>query len=93
MLKSIEATAGETETATLTNEAEASVVDRAVTGDKLLQRLGKYRQELHVLGEMGATIACDISVTRTELGYEPEIELFEGMRRSIRWCIEQGVEL
>ena len=69
------------------------VASMAVVGDKLLQRLGKYRQELHVLGEMGATIACDISVTRAELGYEPEIELFEGMRRSIRWCLAQGVEL
>jgi nucleoside-diphosphate-sugar epimerase len=65
----------------------------AVTADRLLQRAGQYQQQLHVLGEMGATIACDISSSQTELGYEPVVELYEGMRRSIRWCVENGLEL
>ncbi|MGH9272286.1 MAG: NAD-dependent epimerase/dehydratase family protein, partial [Ilumatobacteraceae bacterium] len=34
----------------------------AEKADQLLQRRGKYVQQLHVLGEMGTTIACDISV-------------------------------
>ena len=42
---------------------------------------------------MNHTIACDISVTRRDLGYEPTVELYEGMCRSIRWCVEQGIEL
>ena len=29
-------------------------------------------QQVHVLGEMDKTIACDISVARAELGYEPD---------------------
>lgn len=66
------------------------VADRA---DRVLQARGLYRQELHVLGEMDKTIACDISHTREVLGYDPEIELLEGMRRSIRWVREQGVEI
>ena len=65
----------------------------AELGDRIVQRLGRYQQQLHVLGEMNHTIACDISVTRTELGYQPHVELYEGMRRSIRWCLEQGLEL
>jgi nucleoside-diphosphate-sugar epimerase len=65
----------------------------AELGDRLLQRLGRYQQQLHVLGEMGHTIAVDISRSTAELGYVPQIELFEGMRRSIRWCGEQGIEL
>ena len=69
------------------------VAGGAVAADKLLQRFGKYKQEIHVLGEMGATIACDISVTRSELGYDPEIDLLEGMRRSIRWCQARGIDL
>ncbi len=69
------------------------VAGGAVAADKLLQRFGRYKQEIHVLGEMGATIACDISVTRTELGYDPEIDLLEGMRRSIRWCQSRGIDL
>ena len=65
----------------------------AELGDRVLQRLGRYQQQLHVLGEMNHTIACDISSTRAELGYEPRVELYEGMRSSIRWCVEQGLEL
>jgi nucleoside-diphosphate-sugar epimerase len=65
----------------------ARVVDRA------LQEYGLYSPQLHVLGEMGATIACDIEHTRAELGYEPEVDLREGMRRSVRWCLTQGVEI
>lgn len=65
----------------------------AELGDRVVQAMGRYQQQLHVLGEMNHTIACDISVTRADLGYEPRVELYEGMRRSIRWCIEQGLEL
>ena len=65
----------------------------AELGDRLVQGLGRYQQQLHVLGEMNHTIACDISVTRRDLGYEPQVELYEGMRRSIRWCVEQGLQL
>ena len=37
--------------------------------------------------------ACDITRARVELGYEPQVTLLEGMRRSIRWCREEGIEL
>jgi nucleoside-diphosphate-sugar epimerase len=59
----------------------------------VLQRTGLYQQQLHVLGEMDHTIACDISRSTAELGYVPQVELYEGMRRSIRWCLDQGLEL
>jgi nucleoside-diphosphate-sugar epimerase len=65
----------------------------AEVADGLIQRRGRYHQQLHVLGEMGNTIACDISVAQAELGYEPSVALEEGMRRSIRWCVAQGIEL
>ena len=65
----------------------------AERADALIQRTGRYIQAVHVLGEMDKTIACDISVARAELGYEPRVELEEGMRRSIRWCVEQGLTL
>jgi nucleoside-diphosphate-sugar epimerase len=61
--------------------------------DRTLQRTGRYNQQLHVLGEMNKTIAVDISAAQRDLGYEPEVELYEGMRRSIRWCLDQGIEL
>lgn len=61
--------------------------------DRVLQGRGIYHQEFHVLGEMDKTIACDIGHARAVLGFEPTVDLHEGMRRSIRWCIEQGVEI
>jgi len=65
----------------------------AEAADALVQRSGRYHQQVHVLGEMNKSIACSIDAARWELGYEPAIELYEGMRRSIRWCVERGLEL
>lgn len=61
--------------------------------DGLLQQRGLYMQALHVLGEVKDTIACDISRARAELGYEPATNLLDGMRASVRWCLERGERL
>jgi nucleoside-diphosphate-sugar epimerase len=61
--------------------------------DGILQRSGRYNQQFHVLGEMNKTIAVDIDAARRDLGYEPAVALHEGMRRSIRWCLDNGIEL
>jgi nucleoside-diphosphate-sugar epimerase len=45
---------------------------------------------VHVLSEMNKTIACSIDQARRDLGYEPAVDLYEGMRRSIRWCLAEG---
>ena len=58
--------------------------------DRVLQANGRYGQALHVLGELKDTIACDISRARAELGFEPGGGLLQGMRDSIRWCLERG---
>jgi nucleoside-diphosphate-sugar epimerase len=65
----------------------------AAAADRFLQSRGLYVQALHVLGELKDTIACDISRARTELGYEPQTSLVDGMRTSIRWCLERGERL
>ncbi len=65
----------------------------AEMADALLQGRGRYSQALHVLGELNHTIACDITRARVELGYEPTVGLEEGMRASIRWCLEHGERL
>jgi nucleoside-diphosphate-sugar epimerase len=69
----------------------AGVVAEKVDG--LLQGQGRYLAALHVLGELKDTIACDVSASREELGYEPAVSLYEGMRTSIRWCLERGFQL
>ena len=61
--------------------------------DGMVQGTGRYIQQLHVLGEMNKTIAVDIDAARRDLGYEPAVELYDGMRRSIRWCLENGIPL
>ncbi len=70
----------------------ASFICRIV--DHIQQALGLYITEFHVAGEMDRDIACDISKAQRELGYKPEVELEEGMRRSIQWAREkQGLEI
>ena len=64
------------------------VSDIARYTDFAFQKLGIYLQKIHVLSEMNQTIACDISKAENLLGYKPKIKLEEGMRRSIKWCIE-----
>jgi len=54
--------------------------------DGFLQSMGLYNQYIHVAGESTSNIACSIVKAEKELNYKPEIELEEGMRRSIEWC-------
>ena len=61
--------------------------------DSLVQMTGLYWQDVHVAGELAASIAVSIEKAERELGYAPEIELEEGMRRSIEWCRAQGIDL
>ena len=70
--------------------ALAAAAERA---DRELQRRGRYVTQVHVLGELSKTIRCDISKTVEVLGYEPRVSLLEGMRRSIRWCVSQGLDI
>jgi nucleoside-diphosphate-sugar epimerase len=61
--------------------------------DGLIQGMGFYQSKIHVLSEMDKTIACSIDKAQRELGYAPGVELEEGMRRSLAWCLAQGIAL
>lgn len=63
----------------------------ALVVDRLIQALGFYHQKIHVLSEMNKNIACSIARAQRELGYDPKVELEEGMRRSLAWCVAQGL--
>jgi nucleoside-diphosphate-sugar epimerase len=67
--------------------------DAARFVDSLLQMAGLYQQEIHVAGELAASIAVSIAKAQADLGYDPEIALEEGMIRSIRWCRDNGMDL
>jgi nucleoside-diphosphate-sugar epimerase len=56
--------------------------------DAAIQATGRYQQKIHVLSEMNKTIACSIEKARRVLGFEPTVDLREGMRRSLRWIFE-----
>ena len=66
------------------------VGEMTMYADGVLQWLGIYQQKIHVLSEMNKTLACSIAKAEKELGYDPKIELEEGMRRSIAWVIANG---
>jgi nucleoside-diphosphate-sugar epimerase len=65
----------------------------AAAADVLLQRFGVIEKRLHALGHLQESGACSIAAARRDLGYDPKIELEEGTRRSIRWCLENGQEI
>jgi nucleoside-diphosphate-sugar epimerase len=65
----------------------------ALVMDASLQALGIYQQKIHVLSEMNKTIACSVALAEKELGYRPRVELEEGMRRSLKWCVARGIKI
>ncbi|MDB6065759.1 MAG: NAD-dependent epimerase/dehydratase [Pedosphaera sp.] len=65
----------------------------ALVADASLQALGLYHQKIHVLSEMNKTIACSVARAEAELGYRPTVALEEGMRRSMAWCMKQGIKI
>lgn len=62
--------------------------DVAQCVDYSLQSLGIYHQKFHVLSEMNKTIACSVQKAKEDLGYDPKIDVVEGMKRSVAWCLE-----
>ncbi len=61
--------------------------------DSLIQGVGLYQTEIHVAGEMNKNIACSIEKAEKELGYNPTVDLYEGMKRSIEWCRSNGIDI
>ena len=66
------------------------ISDFARAADFMSQSLGLYVQKVHALSEMNQTIACSVMKAKNVLGYQPEIKLEEGMRRSIDWCLRNN---
>ncbi len=67
--------------------------EAALLADRLIQGAGFYSQDVHVLSELNKDIACSTGKAERELGYKPGVELEEGMRKSIEWLLDQGVEI
>jgi nucleoside-diphosphate-sugar epimerase len=65
----------------------------AAAADVILQRFGVVEPHLHALGHLQESGACSIAAAQRDLGYDPKIELEEGTRRAIRWCLDNGQEI
>ena len=66
----------------------AVVGQLAGAADRILQRFGVTQKHVHALSRFVESGACSIAAAERDLGYDPKIELEEGTRRAIRWCIE-----
>tara|TARA_B100000579_G_C22545792_1_gene717459 strand:- start:322 stop:771 length:450 start_codon:yes stop_codon:yes gene_type:complete len=65
------------------------VSDVAYLADKVIQGVGFYNKEIHVLSEMNKTIACSIDKAKIDLNYKPTIDLYVGTYLSIKSSIEE----
>ncbi|HEV8610568.1 MAG TPA: NAD(P)-dependent oxidoreductase [Thermoanaerobaculia bacterium] len=62
----------------------------AAAADVILQRFGVMEPHLHALGHLQESGACSIAAAQRDLGYDPKVELEEGTRRAIQWCVDTG---
>lgn len=61
--------------------------------ERLLDRLGLRDERLHAVAHLGSTIVCSSAKAERELGYEPTVELEEGLRRALCWSRDHGQPL
>ena len=71
----------------------AFISDVARLGDRLLQSVGLYNQNVHVLSEQNMNIFCSNKKIKDDLGFQPACTLEEGMRKSIDWCLSKGLKI
>ena len=72
-----------------------AIVGRFAEGaEPLVQRTGRYTPAAPRARRDGQDDRLrHLGGAGHELGYSPAVDLAEGMRRSIRWCVRQGIEL
>ena len=67
------------------------LVSGATWADGIMQAAGIYQPALHGLAELDKTVACSVLKAQHELGYDPHIDLTEGMRRTLAWCRDERI--
>jgi len=59
--------------------------------DIFLGKLGKYHKHLHVCGETGHDIWCDTKKAKNDFGYNPQISLPDGVKKTIESARKLGL--
>ena len=59
--------------------------------DIFLGKLGKYHKHLHVCGETGHNIWCDTKKAKNDFGYNPQISLPDGVKKTIESARKLGL--
>lgn len=78
---------------TKARQVPGALADAARTLAVILEALGLTSGRLRHWSELNLSGYCDIGPARRDLGYEPRVELREGMRRQVAWMLEQGLYL
>lgn len=68
----------------------ATVGPLSYAADRALASLGVYVQPLHLVGESHWHVGISCAKLETQLGYQPRMELEEGMRKAVEWCRANG---
>ena len=59
--------------------------------DMALAATGLYWQTLHLVGESDWHVGVSIDKACRELGYDPRVEIAQGMRQAVEWCVSNGL--
>tara|TARA_Y100000768_G_C23989421_1_gene691198 strand:+ start:3011 stop:4063 length:1053 start_codon:yes stop_codon:yes gene_type:complete len=51
--------------------------------DYIIQFFGFYNQKIHVASELNKSIACSIKKAKDQLGYNPKVSLYNGIKESL----------
>lgn len=63
----------------------------AFAGDITLAAMQLYWQTLHLVGESHWHVGVSCEKAVRELGYDPKVEIDEGMKGAVEWCRRQGL--
>ena len=59
--------------------------------DSMIARTGRYWRDVHLVGEANWNVGVSVEKSRTELGFEPDVSLEDGMARAVARCRERGL--
>ncbi len=60
--------------------------------DYAFQKLGYYNQKIHVASELNKNIFCSIDLAKKELGYNPKINLYKGLKKTLNNQVKNLLE-